>query len=174
MNPTAFIGAALLVIIGAVATAFFTGVFEDGGGAGGEEDKGRAVSPSDAAGSTSGECRGASCQGKSANDYGCAGDAKVLAHAEKGVYLELKYSPECAAAWGKITQGRVGDVVRIDRGVGKSAQAVITSGYDNHTTMIPAEGDFALEACAEPNDTDGTADWDRFCVKATAADVTGR
>ncbi|MDT0544335.1 MULTISPECIES: DUF2690 domain-containing protein [Streptomyces] len=161
-------GATVVAVVAAMAAAVVSGLFEsDSGG----DDQAR---PSSAAGPTGGkaeECRGERCRMLKPAEAGCDDDAQVLRQKDQPVVLQLKYSPDCAAAWAKITSGEVGDQVVITPEGGKPARDVIATGNDNHTSMVPAEGNFRLQACAEPDDSDGSPKWQKFCVEATAADV---
>lgn len=171
-GPQTLVGATVVAVLAAVAAAVVSGLFESGGGG---DDPAR---PPSAAGEGAGpsggaaeECRGERCRMLKPAQAGCDDDAQVLRQRDQPVVLQLKYSPYCEAAWAKITSAEVGDQVVITSEGGKPARDVVATGNDNHTTMVPAEGRFRLRACAEPDDSDGSPRWQKFCVEATAADV---
>ncbi|MDT3397142.1 DUF2690 domain-containing protein [Streptomyces sp. B1866] len=117
------------------------------------------------------ECRGASCEGKSPEGYGCGGDGKVIREKAEPVRLQIKYSAACKAAWAKITEADVGDMVTVSRGAGKTRRGVIHNDHDQFTPMVAAEGEFALKACAQANDAKGEPAWEQFCITASADDI---
>lgn len=66
--------------------------------------------PADAAA----RCSGNSCTGKNPAAYTCANDARtVKSDAVLGPVVQLRYSPSCRAAWGRVQGGRRGDKVEI-------------------------------------------------------------
>ncbi|MCX9193359.1 DUF2690 domain-containing protein [Carbonactinospora thermoautotrophica] len=105
------------------------------------------VSPAAQAGTTA-TCHAASCHGKDPNLTGCARDARTVktAYADD-LKIELRYSPTCQAAWGRISNGAVEDEVQIQRSDGASfPRTAITSGHDAYTPMVNDAG-YTARAC---------------------------
>ncbi|MGP3949730.1 DUF2690 domain-containing protein [Streptomyces sp. 7N604] len=165
-GPQTLAGGLIVAVAAAAAGAFVTGLFDSGG----DEPAGKP--PVNAGPSRPGadgplrDCIGGACQGQDPSEFGCNADAQVLAERTEPVRLQLKYSPTCRAAWGRILEAGIGDQVVISPAVGKAAKAVISSGHDNYTKMVAAEGQFRLTACAEADESSGSPAWTRFCVDA--------
>ena len=127
-------------------------------------------------------CPGAACEGKNANDEGCGVDAWTYAptHANP-VHLQVRYSKRCGAAWGRITNGDVGDDVTIAVKGGGTAMAVISSNHDNFTRMVSVGTTFKVKVCATPTvNPDEKRPWEAYCIPASdktdweaPADVSG-
>lgn len=82
-------------------------------------------------------CQGSSCTGLWPDGTTCAGDAETVEHVWlSGRLIELRYSPSCRAAWGRISYGAVGDSVDVYNTNGASYRQWIQSGSDTHTRMV--------------------------------------
>jgi len=71
----------------------------------------------------------------------CAGDAQTVKSTTlSGRTIELRYSPSCRAAWGRITNGAVGNGVDVLNTNGAYYYQQIQSGSDTHTRMVNDAG----------------------------------
>lgn len=163
-------GALLVALVTAGIGALVAVLAGDAGSGGGESATPEPVLPSGTPGPATPVCRGGECSGKDPGVFGCGDDAVTLTDRKEPVHLEIRYSAHCEAAWGRIQRAAIGDGVVISAATGRSQRAVISSYYDVYTPMAPAEGEFELEACAEPDAGDGTPRWERFCVTADHTD----
>lgn len=93
-------------------------------------------------------CFASSCHGLDANATGCASDAITArsATSPEGISVQLRYSATCRAAWGRITNGIVGDRVRVERNDGANFASTISSGSDTFTRMVN-DANFLSRAC---------------------------
>ncbi|MFE6776072.1 DUF2690 domain-containing protein [Streptomyces sp. NPDC057702] len=99
-------------------------------------------------------CTGAACGGKDPEAMGCGGEhARTAADAVVGgVYVEVRYSEVCGAAWARIARAGVGDEVRV-RGDAKGAQggqerdAKADAAGDGYTAMVPVRSAAQATAC---------------------------
>lgn len=100
-------------------------------------------------------CVGFECDGKDAERYGC--DEKVWTAAQRRAgttYVELRYSPTCQAAWGRIVHADVGDVVVVEGPEGHTAKRPLSYGHDVYTPMVDAPYPASARACVELTDGD--------------------
>ncbi|MDI3409033.1 DUF2690 domain-containing protein [Streptomyces cavernicola] len=120
-------------------------------------------------------CPGPGCDNKSANstpkNEPC-GATKVhtfRAPDPNPVELEIRYSPRCQAAWGRILNGEPGDGVKIDSNRGGAQQATISVNKDIYTDMVFVGKDaFRLTVCATPDSSpDEGKPWSEYCANAT-------
>ncbi|TGA84537.1 DUF2690 domain-containing protein [Streptomyces palmae] len=94
------------------------------------------------------ECFADSCAGKDPKKAGCGADAWTSALRRVGkVYVELRYSDACAAAWARISWGRPGDVARVVGAKGRSYQDKVHYDTDVFSAMVPAPSPSAARAC---------------------------
>ncbi|MEU9408862.1 helix-turn-helix domain-containing protein [Streptomyces sp. NPDC048281] len=122
----------------------------------------RAAAP----GPTSGTCRGESCTDRDAeqHDTDCWTDAVTRARREiAGRTLELRYSPRCRAAWGRITAPGTGDVVRVDTADGRhQSRLVLVPGRYLYTLMIGVGRSSEARACVDlPDGASSCTGWGR-------------
>ncbi|MDQ8704533.1 DUF2690 domain-containing protein [Streptomyces sp. LHD-70] len=95
------------------------------------------------------ECRGESCFGIDAKYAVCREDAATYYTARAhGVFVELRFSPACQAAWAKMSGTSQGDVVRVTNNAGRSRHYTQQWGHDAHTTMVEAVSPDDAKACA--------------------------
>lgn len=88
-----------------------------------------AAAPTDAGATIAAGCYGASCNGQDPAAMGCAGDAYTPAHINTAQgFIELRYSPSCAANWGRITSSYSGQWVWVQNTFGNSYQAWVPGG----------------------------------------------
>ncbi|MFC5800191.1 helix-turn-helix domain-containing protein [Streptomyces formicae] len=96
------------------------------------------------------QCRHDACGGQDPKAMGCGQDAWTAAATWiSGALVELRYSPRCAAVWGRILSVGVGDTV-IVRGPNNSAQSGrVKFGEDAYSSMIPVSDPSQARACVE-------------------------
>ncbi|WP_158897387.1 helix-turn-helix domain-containing protein [Streptomyces hygroscopicus] len=93
-------------------------------------------------------CFGDSCTRKDPKQTGCAGDAWTAALTRfHGVYVELRYSDACKAAWGRISWGRPGDIAEVVTGHGETIREKVHYDTDVYTAMTEAMTPAAARAC---------------------------
>ncbi|WP_432057169.1 helix-turn-helix domain-containing protein [Streptomyces sp. bgisy022] len=98
-------------------------------------------------------CTGFECRGKDAQRMEChIGVWTAAAERVDGLYLELRYSPRCGAAWARITEGEVGDTARVEGKEKLSAARSISYDRDTYSPMIEAPYPAAVRACVVPAD----------------------
>jgi Protein of unknown function (DUF2690) len=86
-------------------------------------------------------CSGSGCTGLWPENTSCAGDAQTVRSTTlNGRNIELRYSPSCRAAWGRITNGTVGNSVDVLNTNGAYYSQQIQSGSDTHTRMVNDAG----------------------------------
>ncbi|MFL6163101.1 MAG: DUF2690 domain-containing protein [Jatrophihabitantaceae bacterium] len=86
-------------------------------------------------------CYGSSCTGLWPDGTSCAGDAQTVRSTTlSGRLIELRYSPSCRAAWGRISNGAIGDGVQVINSNGAYDYQQIQSGSDVHTRMVNDAG----------------------------------
>lgn len=101
-----------------------------------------------AAGGGSAKCSGFECRNKDAQRMEChVGVWTAAAEEADGVYLELRYSPRCGAAWARITEGQVGDTARVEGPHNHSAERAVTYDRDTYSPMVEAPYPAAARAC---------------------------
>ncbi|WP_141726651.1 DUF2690 domain-containing protein, partial [Actinacidiphila rubida] len=92
-------------------------------------------------------CFAQSCEGMNPRDAGC-GD--VWTSAKKrfdGVYVELRYSDACKAAWSRISWGVPGDVAQVVGTDGRSYRRKVTYDTDTFSDMVAASSPSTARAC---------------------------
>ncbi|MEU6535353.1 DUF2690 domain-containing protein [Streptomyces sp. NPDC047000] len=93
-------------------------------------------------------CFSDSCAGKDPKQAGCGGDAWTAALSRiDGVYVELRYSDACKAAWSRISWGRPGDVARVVGGGGRTYRNKVHYDTDTYTAMVAALSPSTAKAC---------------------------
>ncbi|MBC3982555.1 DUF2690 domain-containing protein [Streptomyces sp. AC536] len=99
-------------------------------------------------------CTGAACGGKDPEAMGCGGThAKTTTDAMVGgVYVEVRYSKVCGAAWARIAQAAPGDEVRVRGGAagaerGQERRRTADADGDAYTAMVPVRSAKLATAC---------------------------
>ncbi|MEU2281351.1 DUF2690 domain-containing protein [Streptomyces sp. NPDC013178] len=96
-------------------------------------------------------CFGADCTGKDAERMGCSGNLVTTAKSVTvgSTLVEVRYSRTCGAAWGRITQAGVGDVVRVTVGSVRLTGDITTAGDTiAYTPMAAVKEPGEARACA--------------------------
>lgn len=105
------------------------------------------ASPS-AAGQLYTHCFQESCAGKNPKETGCAGDAWTAAMTRvHGVYVELRYSDSCKAAWSRISWGHPGDIAKVVAAEHASYQDKVHYDTDIYSPMVASATPSAARAC---------------------------
>lgn len=100
-----------------------------------------------------GTCYGSSCTGIEPNGTTCANDAITAKQVTSGGRtIQLRYSPSCRAAWGKILGASVGDWISVSNSSGTYRERRVNSGSDQHTVMVNDAG-ITSYACGFRNET---------------------
>jgi hypothetical protein len=98
-------------------------------------------------------CVGSQCNGREPNGTTCAGDAVTVRQVSSaGRSIQLRYSPSCRAAWGRIAGASVGDWISVKNSSGTYYERRVSSGSDQHTVMVNDAGITAY-ACGFRNET---------------------
>ncbi len=99
-------------------------------------------------------CTGAACGGKDPEAMGCGGThSKTTTDAMVGgVYVEVRYSKVCAAAWARIAQAAPGDEVRVRGGAadaerGQERRGTADADGDAYTAMVSVRSAKLATAC---------------------------
>ncbi|MFD8390630.1 DUF2690 domain-containing protein [Streptomyces sp. NPDC059680] len=93
-------------------------------------------------------CFADSCAGKNPGQTGCGGDAWTAAlYKVAGVYVELRYSDACKAAWSRISWGRPGDIARVVGEGGRTYQNKVHYDTDTFSAMVAAPSPSTAKAC---------------------------
>ncbi|MGW7526527.1 DUF2690 domain-containing protein [Streptomyces sp. NPDC054783] len=93
-------------------------------------------------------CFADSCTGKDPGQTGCGGDAWTAAlYKVAGVYVELRYSDACKAAWSRISWGHPGDIARVVGQGGRTYQNKVHYDTDTFSAMVAAPSPSAAKGC---------------------------
>ncbi|WP_432172726.1 DUF2690 domain-containing protein [Streptomyces sp. Tue6028] len=65
----------------------------------------------------------------------------------QGVYVELRYSDSCKAAWARISWGGVGDIARVVAAKGATRQDTVHYDTDVYSPMVAADTPSEAKAC---------------------------
>lgn len=108
---------------------------------------------------TAATCYASSCTGEYPDATGCAADAftarsKTVAGR---LLLELRYSPTCRAAWGRIRNGIPGEYVSIQSTTGYESWHKIASGATSTFTRMVNDAGEKAYACTSSGGGDCTA-----------------
>ncbi|MFF4015067.1 DUF2690 domain-containing protein [Streptomyces sp. NPDC001843] len=96
------------------------------------------------------QCYSDGCAGLDPKDTGCAGDAWTSALVRvDGVYVELRYSDACRAAWGRISWGAPGDMAEAVPAHGRHMRERVHYDTDVYTAMVPASDPSEAKACTQ-------------------------
>jgi hypothetical protein len=130
-------------------------------GSGPRDRTGREIAASSPTRQLETSCFSDSCTAKDPKQTGCAGDAWTAALTRiQGVYVELRYSDACKAAWARISWGRPGDVAQVIADHGRTLQAKVHYDTDVYTAMTVAmtpsgaRACTTLTACTQPGGTE--------------------
>ncbi|MFD8982444.1 DUF2690 domain-containing protein [Streptomyces sp. NPDC059564] len=97
-------------------------------------------------------CSGSTCVHAEPTTTICQNDAVTTAEGRDfGVHIELRYSPGCHAAWGKLTGSSPGDRVQVFGKEGNPSHQEEyrqQTGRTAHTQMVEASGPNDSRACA--------------------------
>ncbi|MGW5280337.1 DUF2690 domain-containing protein [Streptomyces collinus] len=94
------------------------------------------------------QCYADACTGLDPRDTGCSGDAWTSALVRvNGVYVELRYSDACRAAWARISWGRPGDVAEVVPAHGRHMHERVHYDTDVYTAMVAASDPADVKAC---------------------------
>ncbi|MBY8882565.1 helix-turn-helix domain-containing protein [Actinacidiphila acidipaludis] len=92
-------------------------------------------------------CFAASCTGKDPAQAGC-GDVWTSALSKiGGVYVELRYSDACKAAWSRISWGHPGDAAQVERTDGRTYERKVRYDTDTFSAMVAAASPSSARAC---------------------------
>ncbi len=95
-------------------------------------------------------CRNTGCTGQDPKAMGCDQDTWTAAATWLyGTYVELRYSTDCQAAWGRISSASVGDGVRVHGPGGATEENEISYESDVYTPMVGAASPSLARACGE-------------------------
>ncbi|MGW7688937.1 helix-turn-helix domain-containing protein [Streptomyces asiaticus] len=104
-------------------------------------------------------CQGKMCDGKDPKEMSCGlpGRADSLGAQHRtgtGTRVEIRYSPVCAAAWGRIWHSKVGDAIEISAPGTRPRRVVIRNTADagsyRFTPMIDGPDHTKLRLCFTP------------------------
>ncbi|MFE3144937.1 DUF2690 domain-containing protein [Streptomyces scopuliridis] len=93
-------------------------------------------------------CFEQSCTGKDPKAQGCGDPWTSALTRIDGVYVELRYSDSCKAAWARISWGGVGDVARVVSAKGATEQDTVHYDTDVYSPMVAADTPSDARACA--------------------------
>lgn len=87
-------------------------------------------------------CYASSCAGKSPEATGCsAGATTPRSTTWAGRIIELRYSPTCRSAWGRIRNGVSGDEIAVfSSGPGPIYTSTVRAGNSAYTSMVNDAG----------------------------------
>ncbi|MEV5959833.1 DUF2690 domain-containing protein [Streptomyces sp. NPDC051987] len=142
--------AGVLVVLAAVVVAVVAFSAAGGHDTGGPHKASapQAMSTTDPEAGLDTQCYADGCAGLDPKDTGCAGDAWTSALTRVGqVYVELRYSDACRAAWARISWGRPGDVAQVVPRHGESRSEPVHYDTDVYTAMVPASDPAEAKAC---------------------------
>ncbi|MET8180429.1 DUF2690 domain-containing protein [Streptomyces sp. NPDC005336] len=93
-------------------------------------------------------CFAESCTGKDPKETRCAADAWTAALTKThGVYVELRYSDSCKAAWARISWGKAGDIAEVVAVNGATRQDKVHYDTDVYTPMVASDAPSDVRAC---------------------------
>jgi hypothetical protein len=92
-------------------------------------------------------CYASTCNGKDPQGMGCYADAYTGSQvtAADGRVLQIRYSPACGAAWGRLLSSYVGDYVSVQSVTGTIHDAYV-SGTSTWTPMVDDHGTLTARA----------------------------
>ncbi|MFJ6010665.1 DUF2690 domain-containing protein [Streptomyces sp. NPDC092952] len=148
-GPETLIGAVVVAAVGAGVPVLLTAAI------GGDDESGRTTESASPSGESKGgaatapTCSGEACAGLDPKETGCGTGAKTLAEEWAGaMHLEIRFSPRCRTAWGKLTGSEIDDTVEIQTSPTRRQMAKVVSGHTKYTPMLAVPKDFSLQATA--------------------------
>ncbi len=95
-------------------------------------------------------CAGKACEGRDPKKMNCGADAVTVRTGSipEDLVIELRYSPACKAAWGRISFAEVGATVVVNNSDGAAAANVVHYDRDVYTPLIAAPADGSVWVCA--------------------------
>jgi hypothetical protein len=143
---TVLAAALALVVTGTGAAVALWTAHRTNGVSGAAPAARRSSGPS-GAGGLNVRCFEQSCTGEDPQTQGC-GDAWTSALTRiDGVYVELRYSDSCKAAWARISWGGAGDVARVVSTKGATEQDRVHYDTDVYSPMVAADTPSDARAC---------------------------
>ncbi|MFJ9642747.1 helix-turn-helix domain-containing protein [Streptomyces sp. NPDC101206] len=140
--------AALVVagaVLGSLGTTLVTGAFAGSPATGPEARTAAATAPAaptPTAAPRPPSCRADSCWRREPQAADCQWDATTIRQTFlRGMNIQLRYSAACAAVWGRIENGTVGDSVVIKDAGGREESAEIRMDRDTYTRMLAVTAD---------------------------------
>jgi hypothetical protein len=96
-------------------------------------------------------CYGSGCNGKDPQAMGCSADAFTGASATSpdGRIVQLRYSPACGAAWGRLQSAYVGDYVAVQSNNGAGYHYTYVDGSHTWAAMVQGNGGMTAYAAYE-------------------------
>ncbi|WP_310722535.1 helix-turn-helix domain-containing protein [Streptomyces sp. N2A] len=142
-------GAGVLALV--VAVTFLAGERA------GEARGGPAASAAPSSSAVTG-CRGRSCDGKDPQSMFCGGegmvDTVVEATTAHGEHIQVRYGTACAAAWGRLRGGRIGDRIEVTAPGSLPRSVRVRDRFDAEgylvTPMAAARGPRGVRLCLYP------------------------
>ncbi|MEU9500206.1 DUF2690 domain-containing protein [Streptomyces sp. NPDC048196] len=103
-------------------------------------------------------CRGRSCDGKDPHSMFCGGegmvDTVVEATTARGEHVQVRYGTACAAAWGRLAGGRIGDRIEVTAPGALPRSVRVRDRFDAEgylvTPMAAARGPRGIRLCLYP------------------------
>ncbi|MFB6436639.1 helix-turn-helix domain-containing protein [Streptomyces sp. NPDC056411] len=103
-------------------------------------------------------CRGAACDGKDPQSMFCGGeglvDTVLERTAARGRHLQVRYGTACGAAWGRLSNGRVGDRIEVSVPGARPRSVRVRDRFDVEgylvTPMAAARGPRGIRLCLFP------------------------
>ncbi|MFD7454292.1 DUF2690 domain-containing protein [Kitasatospora sp. NPDC059827] len=103
-------------------------------------------------------CYASSCNGLDPASTTCANDAITVS---TNTTLELRYSPSCRAAWGRIKQYTIpGETVKVTNSIGQSYSTTTATGHV--TIWSPMVNDKDLKSTARDETSNGWQETDSY------------
>ncbi|MFD8413552.1 helix-turn-helix domain-containing protein [Streptomyces sp. NPDC059650] len=140
--------AALVVagaVLGSLGTTLVTGAFAGSPATGPEARTAAATAPAAPTPTVAPRppsCRADSCWRREPQAADCQWDATTIRQTFlRGMNIQLRYSAACAAVWGRIENGTVGDSVVIKDAGGREESAEIRMDRDTYTRMLAVTAD---------------------------------
>ncbi|MFU9035948.1 MULTISPECIES: helix-turn-helix domain-containing protein [Streptomyces] len=103
-------------------------------------------------------CRGRSCDGKDPQSMFCGGegmvDTVIEATTARGEHVQVRYGTACAAAWGRLAGGRIGDRIEVTAPGALPRSVRVQDRFDAEgylvTPMAAVRGPQGIRLCLYP------------------------
>ncbi|MGW2405278.1 DUF2690 domain-containing protein [Streptomyces sp. NPDC001739] len=103
-------------------------------------------------------CRGRSCDGKDPQSMFCGGegmvDTVIEATTARGEHVQVRYGTACAAAWGRLAGGRIGDRIEVTAPGALPRSVRVKDRFDAEgylvTPMAAVRGPRGIRLCLYP------------------------